>query len=154
MVVADDLAAWMLGCYGNKEIKTPNIDLLARGGVRFLNNFVVTPVCSASRATLFTGRTPRQHGIHDFLTPNPIERPPQGQAAPPASFANEIMISDALAGAGYRCGYTGKWHMGGDESRATATDSPTPWAADRAAIRTPPCIWTASASRNTATWRT
>ena len=69
MIVADDLAAWMLGCYGNKEIRTPNIDLLARGGVRFINNFVVTPVCSASRATLFTGRTPRQHGIHDFLTP-------------------------------------------------------------------------------------
>ncbi len=115
LIVADDLAAWMLGCYGNKEIKTPNIDLLARGGVRFMNNFVVTPVCSASRATLFTGRTPRQHGVHDFLTANPIAQPPQGQAAPPASFADEIMISDALAGAGYRCGYTGKWHMGGDE---------------------------------------
>jgi choline-sulfatase len=115
LVVADDLAAWMLGCYGNKEIKTPNIDLLARGGVRMLNNFVVTPVCSASRATLFTGRTPRQHGIHDFLTPQPIEQPPQGQLAPPASFSNEVMISDARAGAGYRCGSAGKWHMGGDE---------------------------------------
>jgi len=118
LVVADDLAAWMLGCYGNKEIRTPNIDLLARGGVRFPNNFVVTPVCSASRATLFTGRTPRQHGIYDFLTPAPIEHPPQGQLAPPPSFAGEIMISDVLAGAGYRCGYTGKWHMGGDEKPA------------------------------------
>lgn len=116
LILADDLAAWMLGCYGNKVIKTPNIDQLARGGTRFQNAFVCTPICSASRATLFTGRTPLQHGIHDFLTPKPIETPPpQGQAAPPASFAQEVMISDALAQtAGYRCGYVGKWHMGND----------------------------------------
>jgi len=82
LILADDLAAWMLGCYGNKEIRTPNIDLLARSGVRFVNNFVVTPICSASRATLFTGRVPRQHGIHDFLTANPIASPPQGQKEP------------------------------------------------------------------------
>jgi choline-sulfatase len=116
LILADDLAAWMCGCYGNKEIRTPNIDLLARLGTRFLNGFVVTPVCSPSRATLFTGRTPMQHGIHDFLTPKPIDNPPQGQAAPPASFASEIMISDILAGEGYRCGYVGKWHMGNDEA--------------------------------------
>ncbi|MGH9675443.1 MAG: sulfatase family protein [Bryobacteraceae bacterium] len=116
LALADDLAAWMLGCYGNKEIRTPNIDRLARGGVRFLNSFVCTPICSASRATLFTGRVPRQHGIHDFLTPRPIEKPPQGQAAPPESFGREVMISDLLAGAGYQCGYVGKWHMGADEN--------------------------------------
>ncbi len=115
LILADDLAAWMLGCYGNREIRTPNIDLLARGGVRFLNNFVVTPICSASRATLFTGRLPRQHGIHDFLTASPIANPPQGQAAPPPSFAGEVMISDVLAANSYDCGYVGKWHMGGDE---------------------------------------
>lgn len=115
LIVADDLAAWMLGCYGNKEIRTPNIDLLARAGTRFSNNFVCTPICSASRATLFTGRLPRQHGIHDFLTPKPIDTPPQGQAAPPPSFKDEIMISDILAGQGYQCGYAGKWHMGDDQ---------------------------------------
>jgi choline-sulfatase len=115
LIMADDLAAWMLGCYGNREIRTPHIDLLARTGVRFANHFVCTPVCSASRATLFTGRVPRQTGIHDFLTPNPIAHPPQGQAAPPPSFQNELMISDLLAAAGYDCGYVGKWHMGGDQ---------------------------------------
>jgi arylsulfatase A-like enzyme len=114
LILADDLAAWMCGCYGNKEIRTPNIDLLARMGTRFLNAFVVTPVCSPSRATLFTGRTPMQHGIHDFLTPNPVENPPQGQAAPPEAFAHEVMLSDMLAREGYRCGYVGKWHMGSD----------------------------------------
>jgi arylsulfatase A-like enzyme len=114
LILTDDLAAWMLGCYGNREIRTPNIDLLARSGVRFLNHFVVTPICSASRATLFTGRLPRQHGIHDFLTPSPIDNPPQGQKEPPPSFARETMISDILAGNGYQCGYVGKWHMGND----------------------------------------
>ena len=114
LILADDLAAWMLGCYGNREIRTPNIDLLARSGVRFLNNFVCTPICSASRATLFTGRVPRQHGIHDFLSDKPIEDPPQGQLEPP-SFSNEVMVSDLLAGAGYHCGYVGKWHMGQDQ---------------------------------------
>ena len=113
-ILADDLAAWMLGCYGNKEIKTPHIDNLARGGMRFSNHFCCTPICSPSRATLFTGRVPRQHGIHDFLTPNPITTPPQGQQSAPASFAQEIMISDVLAKQGYNCGYVGKWHMGDD----------------------------------------
>jgi len=114
LIVADDLAAWMLGCYGNQDIKTPNLDYLAQGGTRFTNNFCCTPVSSPSRATIFTGRVPRQHGIQDFLTDNPIENPPQGQKAPPASFAQEIMISDLLAQAGYNCGYVGKWHMGND----------------------------------------
>lgn len=114
IVVADGLGAWMTGCYGNQEIKTPNIDLLARSGVRFVNSFVTTPASSASRATLFTGRTPSQHGILDFLTLAPIADPPSGQSAPPASFAREIMLSDLLAKAGYRCGYAGLWHMGGD----------------------------------------
>jgi choline-sulfatase len=114
LIVADDLAAWMLGCYGNKEIRTPNIDAFARTGLRFLSAYVATPVCSPSRATLFTGRVPRQHGIHDFLTAKPVANPPQGQAEVPPSFASEVMVSDVLAAAGYECGYVGKWHMGND----------------------------------------
>jgi choline-sulfatase len=115
LILADGLAAWMLGCYGNKEIQTPNIDQLARAGTRFANNFVCTPICSASRATLFTGRTPSEHGIQDFLTPNPIQNPPQGQATPPPSFQKEVMLSDILAANGYNCGYVGEWHMGDDQ---------------------------------------
>jgi choline-sulfatase len=115
LILANDLAAWHLGCYGNKEIRTPNIDTLARTGTRFANSFVCTPICSASRATLFSGRTPRQHGIHDYLTESPIENPAQGQAAAPPSFANEVLLTDVLAGKGYNTGYIGKWHMGGDE---------------------------------------
>ncbi|MCP5116967.1 MAG: sulfatase-like hydrolase/transferase [bacterium] len=114
LITADDLGAWACGTYGNKEIRTPNIDLLARLGTRFRNNYVVTPMDSASRATLYTGLLPSQHGIEDYLTDSPVESPPQGQSAPPESFANETMVSDLLAGAGYNCGYVGKWHMGSD----------------------------------------
>ena len=98
VILADDLAAWMLGCYGNQEIKTPNIDNLARAGVRFANSFCATPICSPSRATLFTGRLPRQHGIQDFLVEQPIRnsaaRPGSAAARPSAS---EVMISDILS---------------------------------------------------------
>src|SRR5437899_889223 len=114
-ILAGDLATWMLGCGGNQEIRTPNIDRLAQAGARFQNHLACTPASSPSRATLFTGRVPRQHGIQDLLTEEPIENPAQGQAAPPASFKNETLLSDLLAAAGYECGYAGKWHMGDDQ---------------------------------------
>jgi len=114
LIVADDLGDWMLGCYGNKEIRTPNIDQLAATGMRFLNCLCCTPASSAARATLFTGRLPHQTGIADFITAQPAGNPPRGQAAPPASFASEIMISDVLAGEGYQCGYVGEWRLGND----------------------------------------
>ncbi len=104
LVVADELAAWMLGCYGNKEIRTPNIDRLARMGTRFSNCFTLTPACAASHATLFTGRAPAQHGIHDVLA---------GTA--PAGFAREVLLSTLLSGEGYECGFAGKWHLGNEE---------------------------------------
>jgi len=104
LIVADDLAAWMCGCYGSTEMRTPNIDLIARLGARFQYACATTPAGSPSRATLFTGRTPMQHGIEDVLT-----------GAPPASFAGEVMISELLANQGYDCGYVGRWAMGGDQ---------------------------------------
>ena len=112
LILADDLGDWMLGCYGNKEIRTPNIDRLAATGMRFLNCVCSSPISSAARATLFTGRLPRQTGVLDFITANPTGN--QGQAAPPASFAKEMMISDVLAGQGYNCGYAGEWRLGDD----------------------------------------
>src|SRR5713226_401266 len=116
LIVADGLGSWMLGCGGNREIRTPNIDQLAQAGLRFQNHFVCTPSSSPSLATLFTGRVPRQHGIQDFLTGEPIETPPQGQAAPPPSFRNEVLLSDILSGNGYECGFVGNWSLGDDST--------------------------------------
>jgi choline-sulfatase len=116
LIVADGLGSWMLGCGGNREIRTPNIDQLAQTGTRFQNHLVCTPASSPSLATLLTGRVPRQHGIQDFLTGEPVENPPQGQAAAPPSFHSEVMLSDVLSGTGYECGYVGDWHMGDDQT--------------------------------------
>lgn len=105
LVIVNDLGAWMLGCYGNQEIRTPNIDLLARTGSRFISHNACSPAGSPGRATLLTGRAPRQHGILDDIAPD-------AQKEVPASFAQEIMISDVLAGRGYNCGYVGTWGLG------------------------------------------
>lgn len=65
LIVADGLGSWMLGCYGNKEIRTSNINLLARQGTR-LNNFACAPVSSAGLQTLLTGRTPLKRWGQDL----------------------------------------------------------------------------------------
>src|SRR6185369_4116290 len=69
-IVTDDQAQWALGCYGNRDVRTPNMDRLAREGARFLNAFACTPVCSPSRAAFFTGRYGTQLGITDYIAPN------------------------------------------------------------------------------------
>lgn len=60
LILVDGLPAWVLGCYGNKEVLSPNIDRLGQTGMRFLNHAVCAPVAGVSRATLLTGRTSLQ----------------------------------------------------------------------------------------------
>ena len=66
-IISDDQGYWSLGCSGNKEIISPNIDRLAQEGMRFENFFCTSPVCSPARASLLTGTIPSQHGVHDWL---------------------------------------------------------------------------------------
>ena len=67
-ILTDDQGAWALGCAGNSEMRTPNLDRLAHSGVRFENYFCTCPVCSPARATIMTGGIPSQHGVHDGST--------------------------------------------------------------------------------------
>src|SRR5690242_15241269 len=60
LLLADNLPAWVLGSYGNKEIRTPNLDRLAQTGTHFKNHFACAPAPGPGRATLLTGRTPMQ----------------------------------------------------------------------------------------------
>ena len=62
LILVDELPAFMLGAYGNKQVRTPNLDLLANMGMRFVNHFACAPAPVAGRNTLLTGRTPMQLG--------------------------------------------------------------------------------------------
>jgi arylsulfatase A-like enzyme len=116
-ILSDDQGPWAAGCYGNLEIRTPNIDRLAATGVRFRNFFVATPVCSPSRATFLTGRIPSQHGIHEWISKQNVG--PQAKALT----RNEVGYTDILAAARhgtasvpYTCGLSGKWHLGDSQT--------------------------------------
>ena len=108
-ILTDDQGVWAAGCYGNPEIRTPNIDRIAATGVRFDNFFVATPVCSPSRATFLTGRISSQHGVHDWIREGNV-----GEDA--ASYLEgEVTYTDVLAEQGWLCGISGKWHLGNSQ---------------------------------------
>src|SRR2546421_12745055 len=67
LILTDNQGAWTLGCYGNPDIRTPNIDRLANEGMLFERCFSSNAVCSPTRATLLTGLIPSQHGVHSYL---------------------------------------------------------------------------------------
>ncbi len=67
LILTDNHGPWTLGCYGNREIRTPNIDRLASQGTLFTRCYSSNAVCSPTRATLLTGLIPSQHGVHCFL---------------------------------------------------------------------------------------
>jgi arylsulfatase A-like enzyme len=66
LILADRLPSWILGCYGNSEVRTPALDRLAQTGLRFLNHFACAPAPAPGRATLLTGCTPMQLGDAGF----------------------------------------------------------------------------------------
>jgi choline-sulfatase len=105
-ILSDDQGVWAMGCAGNREVRTPNLDRLAARGVRFDNFYCTSPVCSPARASLFTGRIPSQHGVHDWIR--------EGSIGPGAIeyLAGQTAYTEVLAEHGYVCGLSGKWHLG------------------------------------------
>lgn len=114
-ILSDDQGAWALGCGGNPEIKTPHLDQLAGDGLRFSNFFCVSPVCSPARASILTGRIPSAHGVHDWIRRGNLNDPKgaYAQSDRATQYLKDIPgTTDFLAGAGYHCGLSGKWHLG------------------------------------------
>jgi choline-sulfatase len=114
--LTDDHARWAFGCYGNREVQTPNLDYLAQTGVKMVNAYTPIPVCSAARACFFTGLYPSQHGIHDwifYMEPRP-ELPPEYRTVNDRQWIEDRTIAEMLGDAGYETALVGKWHCGQD----------------------------------------
>lgn len=105
ILFSDDQGSADLGCQGSKDIPTPNIDSLAKNGVRCTQGYISSCMCSPSRAGLLTGRSQSRFG-HEI---NWEGRDDSGLRGLPLS---EKTIADHLKAAGYRTGCVGKWHLG------------------------------------------
>jgi arylsulfatase A len=115
VIVIDDLGWADLGCYGSTFYETPNLDRLARRGVRFSQGYAACPVCSPTRAGLMTGRSPARLRLTDWL-PGRTDRPSQKLLRPAIRQQlplEEVTIAEALKPAGYVSASIGKWHLGG-----------------------------------------
>lgn len=113
-ILTDDQGYWAMGCAGNPEIRTPNLDALAATGVRFENYFCTSPVCSPARASLLTGRIPSQHGIMDWIRDGNDDQSSGKRRI--EYLAGQPGYTDLLAEHGYFCGISGKWHMGDSQT--------------------------------------
>lgn len=120
LIVSDDQGYRDLGCFGSEEILTPNLDRVAASGVKLTNFYVAWPACTPSRGGLLTGRYPQRNGIYDMIR---NEAPDYGYKYKPAEYdatferiggmdLREVLISDVLSDAGYKCGIFGKWDLG------------------------------------------
>jgi arylsulfatase A-like enzyme len=107
LIMTDNQGAWTLGCYGNSDIHTPNIDRLAHEGVRFTRAFCNNAVCSPTRASYLTGLMPSQHGVHKYIN-NDVMLGPKAYS----TIEEFDTLPQILSSSGYTCGLVGKWHLG------------------------------------------
>ncbi|MEM1119694.1 MAG: sulfatase [Bacteroidota bacterium] len=126
-IVADDLGYTDLSCMGSTYYETPNIDQIAQKGMIFTNGYAACQVCSPSRASLMTGKSPLRHGITDYIGAPMGEDwrrwkrytktlPPKYKTNLPHEYTT---LPEALKSAGYATFFAGKWHLGGEGSLPT-----------------------------------
>ena len=106
LIMADDLGAEALPCYGNTAFTTPNLDKLAQEGARF-DNAYASPVCTPTRAMILTGLYPNRTGILERMDSPAIRESPTNRL--PAHFKT---FGNLFQSAGYATAIAGKWHLG------------------------------------------
>jgi len=101
IIFTDDQGTVDMNCYGAKDLVTPNMDGIAKRGVRFTQFYSAAPVCSPSRVGLLTGRTPQHGGLNGNVPLDSVGMPSQ-----------QITIAEKMKKAGYATAHIGKWHLG------------------------------------------
>ena len=113
MIIADDLGWSQIGCYGSSFYKTPNIDELAKSGIKFTNAYSAASICSPTRAAIMTGKYPARLDLTDFIPGNnpknkPLLTPKDWKKYLPLK---EVTIAEKMQSSGYLTGFFGKWHL-------------------------------------------
>ena len=106
LILLDDLGYADVGCYGQKRIQTPNIDSLAKDGIRFTDCYAGAAVCAPSRSVLMTGL----HSGHS---------PVRANAGTIPMFPEDVTVAEVARAAGYKTGMFGKWGLGDGRSVST-----------------------------------
>ena len=101
IIFTDDQGSIDMNVYGSTDLTTPNMDRLAKRGVRFTQFYAAAPVCSPSRVGLMTGRTPQHGGLNGNVPPDSVGMP-----------SAQVTIAEELKKAGYATAHIGKWHLG------------------------------------------
>ena len=113
LIFCDDLGYGDLACYGNKDHRTPNLDRMAKEGMKFTDFYVTSGVCTPSRSSLMTGCYPRRVDLHVNARPKgSIGRQVLFPKAKKGLNPNEITIAEILKEKGYATACIGKWHLG------------------------------------------
>ncbi len=102
IIYADDLGYGDVGAYGATRLKTPNLDMLANGGIRFTNGYATSATCTPSRYALLTGQYPWRNADAKILP----------GTAPLLIDTAQMTIPKMLQAQGYYTGIVGKWHLG------------------------------------------
>jgi len=127
VILADDLGYHDLSCMGSQYYETPNIDRIAESGMIFTDGYASCQVCSPSRASIMSGKSPARHGITDWIGARTGEEwrkagrfnmllPPEYVHNLPQEY---VTLPEAMKEAGYKTFFTGKWHLGSEGSWPT-----------------------------------